>query len=221
MSRIGVSRRAQSSAGFRNLRRDIVRDHDGAVLVGMDEVVGVHRHAGDAHFAAPVFGVNPGVRRPDRTGQRLEARRPLRDVADRAVGDDAEAAERLVHVALHLAPERAVADVGAVDILDHGDARTEAGADIFVIGDAALVLLIGRKGGFEHRADRHGAGIADDGRQIGERADQRLGGVTDQAALGRYDFHRIADRRGVIARQRFEDGSRQRGGNGFVHGVLS
>ena len=40
-------------------------------------------------------------------------------------------------------------------------------------------------------------------------------------ALGRHDFHRIADRRGVIARQRFEDRSRQRGGNGFVHGVLS
>ena len=123
-----------------------MRDHDGAVLVGVDEIVGMHRHAGDAHFAAKAFGMNPGVRRPDRAGQRLETRRPLRDVADRAVGDDAEAAERLVHVALHLAPERAVADVGAVDILDHGDARTEAGADIFVIGDAALRLLIGRKG---------------------------------------------------------------------------
>ena len=181
----------------------------------------MHRHAGDAHLAAPVFGMDPGMRRPDRAGQRLEARRPLRDVADRAVGDDAEAAERLVHVALHLAPERAVADIGAVDILDHGDARTEAGADIFVIGDAALRLLIGWKSGFEHRANGDGAGIADHGRQIRKRADQRLGGVADQAALGRDDFHRIADRRRVVARQRFEDGSRQRGGNGSVHGVLS
>src|SRR3954452_4750557 len=136
---------AAEFGGFRNLRRDIGRDHDGAVLVGMDEIIGMHRHAGNAHFAAPVFGVNPGVRRPDRTGQCLKARRPLRDIADRTVGDDAETAERLVHVALHLAPERAVAYIGAVDILDHGDARTEAGADIFVIGDAALALLIGWK----------------------------------------------------------------------------
>src|SRR5439155_18731476 len=110
--------------------------------------------AGDAHFTAPVFGVDPGMRRPDRTGQRLKTRRPLRDIADRPVGDDAEAAERLVHVALHLAPERAVAGIGAVDILDHGDTRAEAGADIFVIGDAALRLLVGRQRGLEHRADR-------------------------------------------------------------------
>src|SRR2546430_12518427 len=102
----------------------------------------MHRHDGDALFAAPVLGVNPGVRRPDRAGQRLEARGPLRDVADRAVGDDAEAAERLVHVALHLAPERAVAGIGTVDILDHGDARAETGADIFVIFDAALGLFL-------------------------------------------------------------------------------
>src|SRR6185369_1398909 len=77
---------AAEFGGFRNLRRDVCRDHDGAVLVGVDEVVGMHRHAGDAHFAAPVFGVNPGMRRSDRTGQRLKARRPLRDVADRAIG---------------------------------------------------------------------------------------------------------------------------------------
>src|SRR5207237_9442860 len=46
----------------------------------------------------------------------------------------------ILNVALHFAPERAVADIGAVDVLDHGDARTEAGADIFVIGNAALGL---------------------------------------------------------------------------------
>ena len=50
-------------------------------------------------------------------GEHLEARRDHRDVADRAVGDDAEAAERLVDVRLHLAPERAVADL-VVEVLD-------------------------------------------------------------------------------------------------------
>ncbi len=111
------------------------------------EIVGLHGHAGDAHLAAKALRMHPGMRRADRAGQRLEARRPLRDVADRAVGDDAEAAERLVHVALHLAPERAVADVGTVDVLDHRDARAVAGADIFVIFDAAPGLLFGRQRG--------------------------------------------------------------------------
>src|ERR1700741_5522765 len=108
----------------------------------MDEIVRLHGHAGNTHLAAKALRMHPGMRRADRAGERLEARRPLRDVADRAVGDDAEVAERLVHIALHLAPERAIADVGAVDILDHGDARPEPGADIFVIGDTALGLLI-------------------------------------------------------------------------------
>ena len=221
ISRIGVSRRPQSSQASGIFAAISMRDHDRAMLVGVDQIVGANRHAGDAHFAAEILGMHPGMRRTDRAGQRLEARRPLRDVADRAVGDDAEAAERLVHVALHLTPERAIADVGAVDILDHGDARAEAGADIFVIGDAALGLLVGRKAGFQHRADRHGAGIADHRRQIGKRADQRLGRVADQPALGRHDFHRIADRRRVVARQRFEDGSGQRGGAALVTAFLS
>ncbi len=101
----------------------------------MNEIIGTHGHAGDADLAAKTFGVDPGVRRSDRTRQRLEAGSPLRDIADRAIGDDPEATERLVHVALDFTPERTVADVGAVDILDYGDARTVAGADILVIGD--------------------------------------------------------------------------------------
>src|SRR5207244_3497042 len=120
---------------------------------------------------AEILRMHPGVRRAVRAGQRLKTRRPLRDVADRTVGDDAETAERLVHVALYLAPERAIADIGAVDVLDHRDARAKAGADIFVIGDAAFGLLIRRQAGFQHRADRHRAGVADHRRQVGERTD--------------------------------------------------
>src|SRR5689334_4426360 len=66
-------------AGIGNLRRDIVRDDDRAVRVGMDQVVGFHGHAGDTNLAAEILGVHPGMRGTDRAGQRLEARRPLRD----------------------------------------------------------------------------------------------------------------------------------------------
>jgi len=89
--------------------------------------------------------VNPGMRRPDRARESLKARRPLRDVADRSVSDDAETAQSLVDRTLNLAPERTIADVRAVDILDHADARTVAGADIFVIGDPPLLLFVGRQ----------------------------------------------------------------------------
>jgi len=159
------------------------------------------------------------MRWPDRAGQRLEAGRPLRNVADRAVGDDAEAAQRLVHVALNLAPERAIADIMAIDILDHGDARAEAGPDIFIISDAPLRLLGRRQARLHRRADRHRARIADHRRQLGKRADQRLGGVADQPPLWRHNLHRVADRRRVIARQCFEEGRIERGRTG--HGRFS
>src|SRR6478735_3672867 len=96
------------------------RHDDGAVAVGVDEVARTHDHAGYADRLAETLQVHMRMRRTDRAGERLKARRPLRDVADRAVGDDAKATERLVHVALHLAPERAVTDIGAVEILDYG-----------------------------------------------------------------------------------------------------
>src|SRR5262249_24951883 len=125
------------------------------MAIGMDEIVGFHRHAGNADFAAKAFRMHPRVRRPDRTGKRLEARSPLRNIADRAVGDDAETAERLVDIALNLAPERAVADIGAVDVLDHADTRAEPGPHILVVSDPPCSLLGGSKSGFDHRADRN------------------------------------------------------------------
>src|ERR1700726_807954 len=103
---------------IRQFGGDIDRDHDRPMLVGVDEIVGAYRHPGDTNLAAKALGMNPGVRRADRAGQCLETRRPLRDVADRAVGNHPEAAERLVHVALNLAPERAIAAVSTVDVMD-------------------------------------------------------------------------------------------------------
>src|SRR5439155_15948286 len=97
-----------------------------AVTIGVNEIAGAHRHSRHANFATEIFGMDVGVRRSDRARERLETGRPLRDVADRTVGDDAERAERLVHRALNLAPERTKSHIGAVDILDHTDARSRA-----------------------------------------------------------------------------------------------
>src|SRR6266404_6810815 len=84
-------RRLAATAEFgsiRNFRGKVVWNNDRPMLIGMNEIVRAHRHPGDAHLAAKAFRMNPGVGRPDRSGQRLEAWRPLRDVANRAVGDD-------------------------------------------------------------------------------------------------------------------------------------
>ena len=56
----------------------------------MNEIVGTHIHAGDPNIAAKMLGMNKGMRRTDRAGKRLKTRRPLRDIADRAVGNDAD-----------------------------------------------------------------------------------------------------------------------------------
>src|SRR4051812_24007681 len=115
------------------------------MAVGMNEIARSYGHPGDANFTAKTVGMNESMRRPDRAGQRLEARRPWPDIADRAVGDDPQTAERLVDIALHLAPERPETDVGAVHILNHADARPGTAADIFVIRDASRLLFGGRQ----------------------------------------------------------------------------
>jgi hypothetical protein len=130
---------------------------------------------------------------------------------DRAVRDDAEAAERPVHGAVDLAPEAAVADVRAVEVLDDADRRSRPRADVLVVGGLPVARTrVGRARG----ADRRCAGIADDGRQVGERADQRLDGVAVQAALRGDDLHRVADGRRVEGAQRLEHGIGQRIGHG-------
>src|SRR5215475_1692816 len=63
---------AAKLAGIGQLCRDVIGNDDRAVLVGMDEIVGFHGHAGDAHLAAKILRVHPGMRRADRAGQRLE-----------------------------------------------------------------------------------------------------------------------------------------------------
>src|SRR5262249_44291239 len=137
--------------------------------------------------------------------------RDHRDVADRTVGDHAEAAERLVHVRLHLAPERAVADMLAVEILHHHDAGPRRACDIVEIIQP-LLHVAGlperhRVLGFE----RHRPGEADDGCKVGKRAMQVLDGVAETAALGRDDLDQVAYRRGIDRLQKIEMASARRG----------
>src|ERR1700694_944029 len=61
---------------------DVERYHNGAVAIGMNQVVGAHRHPGPPDSAAKIFGMNVGMRRADRAGERLKVGSPLRDVAD-------------------------------------------------------------------------------------------------------------------------------------------
>src|SRR5437879_9696758 len=100
-----------------------MRDGDGAVLVRMNQIPGIDQKA--AHFdrRAEIDQVNVRVRDDGGGGEELEAERPhLVQIADAAVGDGAEAAERLVDVTVYLAPERADR-ARLVDILDDGDPR--------------------------------------------------------------------------------------------------
>ena len=199
-----VARRGQLLGGLE-------RHDDRAVAVGVDEVARLDGHAGDGHGLVEALQVHPRVGGGDRAGEGLEAGRPLRDVADRAVGDDAEAAERLVHRAVDLAPEAAVADVRAVEILDDADRRPGAGGDVLVVRGLPVARPRVRRA---RRADRRRARVADDGRQIRERGDQRLDGVAVQAALRGDDLHGVADRRRVEGPQRLEHGIRERIGHG-------
>src|ERR1700712_1524985 len=61
-------------AGIRYLGGDIVRDHDGTVAIGVNEVVGAHGHAGNANLSAKIFGMHPCMRRTNRARKGLESR---------------------------------------------------------------------------------------------------------------------------------------------------
>jgi len=151
----------------------------------------------DPNFAAKIFGVHPGMRGPDGAGECLKTHRPLRNIADRAVGNDPEAAERLVHVGLHLAPEGAVARVLAVEVLHDHDARERRRRDIVEIIEPLLHVA-----GLTQRhcvlgLEGNRPGKADDGGQFRKRAMQMPDGVTMAAPLRRHDLDEVAHRRRI------------------------
>ena len=92
------------------------------------------------------------VRRSDAAGQKLESGRPLIDVAHRAVGDEPERTQPAVDGRLHLAPERAVACIGAVEILDQHERWLAAGVDVAIVVVAKLEQLFGAEASARLRA---------------------------------------------------------------------
>jgi hypothetical protein len=107
---------------------------------------------------------------------------------------------------LDFAPEGAEAYFFTVEVLDNGDARRRAGGCILIIGNA---LLTGFRAGQcvgVARTDGCGFGVADDWRQVWERADQRFGGKAGQPPFGRDNFQCIANRWRVDRTQRVKDG---------------
>jgi hypothetical protein len=69
----------------------------------------------------------------DLRGQKLEARRPLVEVAHRAVGDEPARAQADVDRGLHLAPESAGTRSVFVEILDHHDGWLGTRVDVPVV----------------------------------------------------------------------------------------
>src|SRR5205823_12776257 len=92
-------------------------------------------HPSDTDRTTKIDEVDMGVRGHDRAGQHKETGCHRIEVANRAVGDDTDAAESLVDVALHLAPERAKSLIRPVDVLDHGDAGQRLGGYLLIIGE--------------------------------------------------------------------------------------
>jgi hypothetical protein len=129
--------------GPRHLARHVMRDHHGAVAVGVDQVVRAHDHAEHVDRAAERDRVHPGVRWRDLAAHHLELGGHGVQVAHAAVGDQALAAEGFVDRGLHLAPEAAKAN-SRIDVLDDHDLRPAAGRNVAVGFEPRLAVLRSR-----------------------------------------------------------------------------
>jgi hypothetical protein len=230
-------RRAREAGGFRGVddhlfapcdQRDgggdfldrLGRDHDGAVAVGVNEVVRGYGHAGDADSAAIIDQMNMGVGRHDRAGEHQEIGRHRVEVADRAVGDDAGTAEPLVDMGLDLAPERPEPGIGRVDVLDHRDARQRLVGDMLIIAEPHLLRLLAAARVRFARADDGGAGKGDDRLHLGKGGEQRSAREPYGAPRRNDQFERIADGRRVERPQSFKIGVVRQAGHGRSPSII-
>ena len=101
-----------------------------------------------------------------------------------------DAAQAPVHIGVDLTPERAQAGL-AVHVLHHRDGRLRALRQVFVVAQQAL-LARGRIEG-HGAANRHGARIADDRRQLREGGDQALAREAGDKAPAQRNLQRVAD----------------------------
>src|SRR5207249_8547789 len=64
-----------------------------AVPVGMDQIAIAHGHAEDAHLGAEGNGLGVRMRSRDVSREKLKPRRPLVEIANRAIGDQSQRAQ--------------------------------------------------------------------------------------------------------------------------------
>src|SRR5438132_11100532 len=96
-----------------------------AVPIGMDQIAVAHRHAEHTYRVAECDRLGVRVRSYDMSREKLKTRRPLVEIADRAIGDQSERAQPDVNGRLHFSPKCAAARIAAVEILDDDDRRLE------------------------------------------------------------------------------------------------
>ena len=169
----------------------------------MDERVGAGIEPGDVDLAVEVDPMIVGAVGADAAVQNLKALDHAGHVADRAVGDQADAAERAVHEAHHLAEERVGGGVGRVAIQHHDDAGLGPGGDVVKPGEVLRLLGLGVEAAGLQRAVEGGAREAHHRRQVGARAvERRLGRASRR--LRRDREQRVADGGRVVAAERRE-----------------
>ena len=117
---------------LRHMRR---RHGDGAVGVGVDQGIGARVKPGHVDLAAEIHPVIVGAVGRDAAVEHLKALGHAGHVADGAVGDEADAAERAVHEAHHLAEERVGGGVRGVGVLHQDDAGPGAGRHVVEPGE--------------------------------------------------------------------------------------
>ena len=151
--------------------RDIVRYHHRTVLVRVHEVAVLDPHPRHRDRRAVADGMDERVRGPDPVRQHLEPVGDVGQVAHAAVGDEPDAAETAVYVAVHLAPERAIAAGVPVEVLDHHDAGLRPVVDVGVVGVLHRARFRPGEVRGVHRPNGGGARVADHGAEFGARAD--------------------------------------------------
>ena len=177
-------------SGLSDLRCDFVWDLERAMLVGVQKVAGMDRDAADGHRLADLDEVHIGMRDEELLGEELEAElTDLIQIANAAVCDEADGVQGMMNVAVDFAPEGA--DGRLVEVLDDDDAGRGHALNEGVPFEGGLAL--GILGGGDAGADLGGGGVAHDGRQLRESAQDVRAEEAGRAALQVEGFDRVAD----------------------------
>ncbi len=169
----------------------------------MNNVVVHDPHAEDGHRRAEVDDAHVRVARPHLAREELEPGCAGVEIAHRAVGDAAGAAESPVDGRVDLAPEGPVSGSG-VQILDDGDGAARGIRHVLVVartpGLDCVGALLRRRG----CADSGGARTPDHGRQLRIEHREGAGGESRRPPLRDDHLQRIADRRRVPSGEKRE-----------------